>query len=185
MDAAATILGLEIPETFDRPIKCSIALPSFRVEIFTLISSIDKLAALHTDSINTLVASTENMIAFSQVCSGVEHRLLSVRIRKGSDSDSDPDAFVYEAARITGLMCMTYLFRKMDRISAIFMNLHRRLRATIDDLESSSTSIMDQDTMRLFLWVVSVGSLTALGQAWFARRIQRSVLTLTSGIWMN
>lgn len=116
------------------------------------------------------------MIAFTQICFSVEHRLLSVRLHKSSNMD--PDYSVYEVVRIAGLICMTYLFRKMNLTSAIFVNLHKRLRATMDDLENASAIIMDEDTMRLLLWAVSVASLTALDQVWFTTRIRWYMLAL-------
>lgn len=50
VSAATALFDLEVPKTFARPVRSSLGLPSFRVEIFALISFIDKLAALHADS---------------------------------------------------------------------------------------------------------------------------------------
>jgi hypothetical protein len=176
IDAAAMALGLEIPGTFARPVESSPDLPSFRVEILTLIDVIKMLAALHANSVDTIIASTDNMIAFSQVCSAVEHRLLSVRTR-----ETQANALAYEAVRIAELMCMTYLFRKMNQTAAINLNLHKRFRAAINGLENWSTVVTDEETMRLLLWALSVASLTALDPAWFVDPIRWGILILEIG----
>ena len=173
VDAAATILGVEIPNTFAKPIESSLSLPAFRIEILTLIPFINKLAAVHADSPNNLTASTDNMIAFSKICSAVEHRLLSVRTY-----DTHPDALVCEATRIAELMCMTYLFRNMTRTASINVGLHRRLGTTVDAIETWSIATINVDTTRLLLWAISIGSLTALESAWFVRQIKRGIRIL-------
>lgn len=176
MNPVAAILDLDIGDTFARPASSSLGLASFRTEVFTLILFTSKLAALHADSIDFLLSSTVNMIAFTQLCSGVEHRLLSIRLAQHCRRNAE--ALAYEAGRIAGVMCMTYLFRGMNRTAAIFVNLHRRLCETIEDLESLSVVIVDLDAMRLLLWAVAVGSLTALDLAWFSRRIRKGIATL-------
>jgi hypothetical protein len=152
------------------------------VEIFTLISFISNIPIQHSKSISVLAAPTKTMIAFSQICLDIERRLLSVQLH-GSGTHR-PDAFVYDAVCIAGLMCRTYLFRIMGRRAAIFVCLGRRLRVyhTMEDLERSSTDLKEQDTMRLRLWAICVGSLTSTEQTWFVRRIRpgAQLLQMTS-----
>lgn len=109
-------------------------------------------------------------------------------------------ASVYEAARIATLSCMTYLFRAMGSTSVIVVNLQNRLHAAIKDalekwvepVPSSNHLVLGDDNdgdhdgdgrvaMRLLLWDLCTGSLTALSgqrRLWYARRIREGMWRL-------
>jgi TctA family transporter len=175
---AASILDLEVPTTFAKPAVLKPTLSSFRTEILTLITFINTLATLHTSSLPGLTSSAETMIAFSKLCSATEHRILSVRLDKPFKTDRQHyDTFVYEAARIAALMCMTYLFRQMTPRSAIFVNLQQRLRSTVTELESMIWN-MNEESLKLLLWAVCVGSLTTMEDEWYVKRIERGMIML-------
>jgi hypothetical protein len=163
--------------------------------------------SLHSSSRATLTTSTATMVSFSQVCSALEHRLLTLRVagwdRPSPSSPSsqpslrDPDAFIFDAARIAALMCMTHFFRQMALRAVLFTTLRRSFRENIESLEALGDAGeglrvgvdvgvgtgVGELSMRLLLWACCVGGVTALDQHWFALRVHRCMDSLEIEGW--
>lgn len=125
------------------------------------------------------------MVSFSHNCFAIEHRLLSIRMTGGQDSLSQhPEIFIYEGARISALMCMTYLFRRMFPDGQLFTTLHSGLRKHIASFEElGQNTILDDASLRILLWAYCVGGITSVEPSWFAGPIHRCMLRLGFGSW--
>jgi hypothetical protein len=171
--------------TVSRSSNTELDLASFRAEIREIISLIAQLVSLRASSYGKLTASTASMIAFSQHCFAVEHRLLSIRVsRQENVPCHDPDIFIYEASRIAALTCVTYHFWQMVPGGETFTSLKRSFRhyfTSVEDL--SETTVIGEASVRIILWACCVGGITSVDQAWFALRIHHYMSRLNIRGW--
>lgn len=179
-----TVLDPDISFFLSRPLDDKMGLAVFRSEIKGLIGLIARLNTLYSEEYDTLTSESTSMIAFIQLCSAVEHRLLSVKLPRYENSTvRDPDVLIYDISRLALLMCMNFLFRKMSPQAVIFSSLQKRLRNNIMSLESIDESIADEGSLRSLLWAICIGGLTSADHPWFAIRIHRCMSSLKLQNW--
>ncbi|KAI1113552.1 hypothetical protein F5Y14DRAFT_417578 [Nemania sp. NC0429] len=147
-------------------------LESSGMRIREIIQLISRLATIYRTSYNILSTTSSHMATFTHMCCAAEHRLLSLKgiPPAGSDGSSAADVFIYEAARNAALICSTHLFRQFKPRAALLVSLQKALRHSIiacdyDSLEPGSCVSMG--SMRLLLWSICVGRVTALDPDWY------------------
>ncbi|KAI1305757.1 hypothetical protein F5Y03DRAFT_394942 [Xylaria venustula] len=142
------------------------------VRIREVIQLMSRRATMYRTSYKVLSTTSSHMTTFTNVCCAAEYQLLSLEAipPAGSDGTSGADVLIYEAARNAALICSTYLFRRLRPQAAILVSLQQALRHSImacdyDSLEHGSCVSMGN--MRLLLWSICVGRVTALDPDWY------------------
>ncbi|KAI0182426.1 hypothetical protein EV127DRAFT_57696 [Xylaria flabelliformis] len=156
--------------TKDCSSEASLELSGMRIrEIIQLIS---RFATIYRTSYKVLSTTSSHMTTFTHLCCAAEHQLLSLEVipPAGSDNSSATDVLIYEAAKNAALICSTYLFRRLRPRAAILVSLQRALRHSIMACNYDSLahgSCVSMGSMRLLLWSICVGRVTALDPDWY------------------
>ncbi|KAI1357788.1 hypothetical protein F5Y08DRAFT_323383 [Xylaria arbuscula] len=148
------------------------SLESIGTRIREIIQLISRLATMYRTSYKILTTTSSHMNTFTNACCAAEHQLHSLQVTPPavSDGSGGDDLLIYEAARNAALIYSTYLFRKLRPQAAIFVSLQQALRHSIiacdfDGLEH--WSYISMNSMRLLLWSICVGRVTALDPDWY------------------
>lgn len=113
----------------------------------SLLRYMSELAIAQSRLINTAGVTADEIITLNKLRAAAEHRLLSIRVLPPTNSPKNQlETAVYEACRLTALMCSNCIFRAFTPNGVVFRGLTQRLLNTLKDLEA----IGDLDDTRDF-----------------------------------
>ena len=88
-------------------------------------------------------------------------------------------------ARIAALVSTSYYFRILTIRSASSASLHKHLNATALDLEHLNPAALDSLYLKLYLWSLWIGGITASDQEWFVSQIHKCMAFLNLSGWKD
>lgn len=149
---------------------------SFRGAIDSTMQVIPELTRVQSSLSNDASTSMTSILAFMQICSAVEHYLVSLQ-------PPDSASLLDQITRITLLLCMSTTLHSLLPFSTIVRSLQYRLKALLIQLEDSSKPLLYTWQQKKLLWILCVGGMTALPhrQNWYCVRIAALLGTLQIG----
>jgi Fungal specific transcription factor domain len=176
----------DIPPSLIHSTSNKLTLLEFGEEIMSLIRFMSDLSVTQSAMISTPGVTAEEIIAFNKLRTAAEHRLLSIRVSQTTNSRRNQlEAAVYEACRISALMCSNCIFREFTPRAVAYRGLKEGFLSAIAEIETFGDLEQARDFEELLLWVYFIGGmiLTSEDTAWFARRVARAMANLGFENW--
>ena len=143
-----------------------------------------KLATLDSALFANITSTSSGIISFSQFCSALEHRLLSLQLpHPVQPSQRMIPVLVHDACRIATLISMTYHFRDFKPHSATFRSLRTQLIGIIEKIERLDEGLLDEGLRQMLLWACWMGGMASTAHDWFPGRIQFYMQKLHYTCW--
>jgi len=157
---------------------------SFCTDIRSLMGAAAKLATLDSALFTSITSTTSGVISLSQLCSALEHRLLSLQLVHPTQlSQRTISILVHDACRIAILISMTYHFRDFKPHSATFRSLRAQLIGIIEKIGSLDEGLLDEGLRQMLLWACWMGGMASTAHDWFPSRIQFYMQKLHYTCW--
>ena len=159
-------------------------LDTFCTDIRNLMCAASKLATLDSALFSSITSTSSGIISFSQLCSALEHRLLSLEMLHSIHPPQQMmTVLVHDACRIATLIFMTYQFRNFKPRSATFRSLRSQLIRTIENIEGLDQGLLDKGLQQMLLWACWMGGMASTAHDWFPSRIQFYMHKLRCTCW--
>jgi hypothetical protein len=183
-----TLTGSEFPDIPSSLMHATgdvLTLLEFSEQIMNLLRFMNKLAIAYSALISTAGATVKEIVAFNKLRAAAEHKLLSIRVLPPPHPSprNQLEAAVYEACRLTALMCSNCIFRDFLPSGAAFRILNERVILTLTEIEGFSDLDDVRDFEELLLWVYFIGGMISVEKEWFALRVAKSMSALRFQSW--
>ncbi|KAF2471677.1 uncharacterized protein BDR25DRAFT_342371 [Lindgomyces ingoldianus] len=177
-DIRSNRLVAELPPSILQPAPPTIDTASLGREIRTMMGIITPLASTQLRLLKDPSTTISSVLSLTDLIVAVEHRLFNIKVP--SPFPPEPQALLYDSARLALTICMSCNFRDFRPLSATLMGLQKRLMPILKSLESLYGDMTDTHQRRMLLWILWVGGIASVNQEWYAKRI--SVLMLELGL---
>jgi hypothetical protein len=161
----------------------SLSMEAFRNEIKLLMRTIRQLDLMQISLAGTKADPTA-IVSFSQLCSAVDHRLLSIHISEcGNISPLTLECLICEVSRIATLAASFYYH--LPRLNRPPLTLQKQQKKNISDLEALGNEFaMNCDATKMLLWACWLAALpVSEEQEWFIERIHFYMTRLRLTAW--
>ena len=139
-----TLTGSEfpdIPPSLIHDSDSTLTVVEFGEELMKLLHFMSELTIAQNALVHTPGVTAEEIIGFNKLSSAVEHRLLSIRVSPQVTSPrSQLEAAVYEACRITALLCSNCTLRDFSPSAVAVRGLEGTLMLALNHVETNNAS---------------------------------------------